>query len=340
MAPQVIPKSDLLHNPLEISGLSIQGQVDIYSQETLSSLMNERFNSGLDFYVVVCENEGRPFFFEGGRFVEHFVKESELEKPLFHPITREKIVSFQVYKATPTSPHFVKVLDESDAKLHVNCLPILLSDHERSEKEKGIYYFMLGECYLEGKDCERDHNLGVKYLKQGAELGNDDARYNLALELSGQGKTKEALYWTAKPWEGKAITKVPVRGINEIANCFERLGDSRQAFLFFNEAACRGNPYAIAKVIRYYDKGFGVSKDATKVQAWKRFIPPGLRGKTSYEYLACVVKKPRLISLTCNLPIPGSLKKSRPDALPNLEDDSKGLGATAFKLLSSLFLKA
>ena len=89
-----------------------------------------------------------------------------------------------------------------------------------------------------------------------------------------------------------------------------------------------------------YYKILGVSKDATKVQAWKRFIPPGLRGKTSYEYLAYVVKKPCLISLTCALPIPRSLRNNRPDALPNLEDYSEGLGATALKLLSSLFLKA
>lgn len=311
------------HPAVDQREIKIEGELDVYSQEYLSSIMAERFERGLDFYVVVCQSGKRDFFFEAGRFVEHFVKESEKHKPLPHPMTREEITSFKVYKATPEAPQLVHVFDESQARCHVNCLPILLSDHTRSEKERGIYYFMLGECYDKGKDCDPDPERAVFYLTKGAELGNEDARHNLVIKLSYQGKTHEALFWAIKPWEGRAIENVLVQGINEIANCFERLGDSTRAFQFFKEAACRGNPYGIAKVIRYYDEGIGVNKSAEKAESWKEFIPSEWRGKSSLEYLKHVVERPRLIKLTCRRDIPNELKSTeRPKTLPNPNDFS------------------
>jgi len=325
MIAKITPTSDAEHisNPLEAKGLEIEDQIDIYSQEKLSTIKEERFQRGSDFYVACCESRGGEFFFEGGRFVEHFVKEGERNRALQHPFTREPITSFAVYKATPEAPDLVYIFGEKEARLHVNCLPILLSDPERSDKERGIYYFMLGECYVQGKDCHPDIDRAISYLTEGAKLGNDDARHNLALLLSEQGKAREALLWTIKPWEGREIQDVPVEGINEIANCFERIGEKHQAFLFFHEAACRGNPYGIAKVIRYYDQGFGIGRDLTKVENWKAFIPSEWRSKSSLEYLSHIVKSPRLAKLTTRLDIPEVLKNSnRPQSLPNPEDFS------------------
>lgn len=289
----------------------IKDFTDVYSQETFETLKNK--NSNRDFYICVVEEVTKKFVFEGSKFIENFLRDKNV---LFkNPLTNKAIVSFKVYKSEPDSEDFIKVADEKSAVFPIISLPILANDLDRPPVLRGKYYFQLSECYRVGKGCLPDQEATISYLRDSAALDNTDAQFNLSLLLSEKGLVRESIYWSLKAWKDVPIEEISPKGLIEMGNCFERFSYLQISFCFYQEAAFRGNPHAIAKVIRYNDQGFGRAKNPHQANVWKQFIPYESREKSSADYLSSTCRQ-ELLDITEELLIPEELKTNRLTELP------------------------
>lgn len=301
---------------------------DIYSQDSLGTIQCERFECKLGFYVCVVEEEKKLFTFEGSRFIEAFVRKCQRGEILLHPTTRAPIRSFKVFKYTSQnpSPILFQVLDVELMKSRMRFLPILCDDHTRTNQERGKFYFMMAECYRIGEGCDKDPHLQISHCRMAAVLGFEDAKYNLSHYLKEQGNTKESLYWILQYWKNKDIT---AKGCLQVAFALEDCHLFNAALMFYERAACLGNPYSIGKVIDYYEQGIGVPKNSPLIELWRTLLPQDWQNRNIAVYLEHLSTDSSSGSATKKLDLPSEITERQaswsnadPDKLlPNVKKE-------------------
>jgi len=293
-------------------------QVDLFSQERLDVLQNKRFVKGLPFYLCEVQENSRQYFFEGSKFCEYlFRNQNALPE---NPLTRRPITSFTVYKSSREVSLFVSVFNQDSLK-PINYLPVLWSDCSRSDIERGEFYSRMGECYFLGTDCPVDKDEALHYYRNGAQLGYKKAQYNLLILLEEHGLNDEFLYWSLKYLEN--LDPVTVEDLYRCAQAFERskCKDHRKyAFQFFQKGALMGNPYCIAKIIRYYELGYGVARNPEKARAWRQYIPERWKNAPIQDYMRDLCLNSSILKVTKEYCFPSELQEK--DEIEEINPDS------------------
>lgn len=267
----------------------LQEEVDIYSQEKIKTIQTERFKKNLDLYIGLIEEGKSTFVFEGSRFTEEFIRNCQKNVEMRNPSTRRVIHSFQIFKYNKQlfeanqKPAFVQVIDKNTLACRPDIIPILWSDHTRTDGERGKFYFIMGSSYHTGKNCQIDIATAITYYRKGAVLGYRDAQYNLSLLLAEKGQPQESLYWALKYWQ--QASSISVKGLLQISFAFEDCDLFEKAFLFYKQAAYQKSPYAIGKVIYYYERALGVDKNLEKALLWRQSLPISWQKQEIETYL-------------------------------------------------------
>ena len=92
------------------------------------------------------------------------------------------------------------------------------------------------------------------------------------------------------------------------------------AFVCFQKGAKKGNPYAVAKIISYYEKGFGVRKNLEKSSLWRQFIPEIWQTKPIIDYIIHLNKDRKNLASSQHIDIPEELLEAEhgvPTGLPD-----------------------
>lgn len=72
------------HKPIVSAAISISptiefkalaDEIDIYSQDTLQELQDQRFKIGLDLYICVVKEGEKAFYFDASTFMEHCIRD-------------------------------------------------------------------------------------------------------------------------------------------------------------------------------------------------------------------------------------------------------------------------
>ncbi len=282
-------------------------QIDLFSQDSLLNLKNEQFGKNLPFYLCEIQENTTQFLFEGSRFCEYVLRDAQ---PV-NPLTKRPITTFTMYEASKETSVFHEIFNQDTLK-PINYLPVLWNDCSRSDIEKGEYYCRMGECYAFGTDCEINEKKALEYYRIGAHLGDKTAEYNLMLLLEEKNLKDEHLYWSLKYLEN--LDPIGVEDYFRCAKAFEAATHVKNyqeyAFYFFQKGAMAGNPYCIAKMIRYYEVGFGVSRDESKAKAWREYLPEKWREAPIRDYMAHLCENPSILKLTKKHPFPLDLEKT------------------------------
>jgi hypothetical protein len=258
---------------------------DVYTQEKLKKIQTKRFKVNFDFYVCLVEEGTSKYVLEGSRFTEAFIRNCQKNVSTFNPLTRGIVNSFKIFKynkqigESEPKLEFIQIINKSTIDSPPDFMPILWNDHTRTAEERGKFYSRLADYYYKDK---KDVKLAIFYYERAALLGYRNAQYNLSIALDRELQAKNQqfqdplhwkikLYWMVKYWKDE--TAISVKGLNELSFAFEDCRLFEKAFLFYEQAAYQGNPYAIGKVIYYYEQGFGVEKDLEKAALWRKSLP-------------------------------------------------------------------
>ena len=110
-------------------------------------------------------------------------------------------------------------------------------------------YTNLGISYVKGLGVNKDQTLGAKYLKKGAELGDDKAYFNLGvIYMEGLGVESdydEAIRWFEKANEAKKSDKKVLYGMGL---AYKRKGDRKNAIEWLEKAVEHGHEDALKKL--------------------------------------------------------------------------------------------
>ena len=301
--------------PIETGGNEIDQKTDIFSQETFGTLKAERLSQGRPFYIVECKNNHNTFYFEGSRFFEFYNRQKENHQRIYNPSTREEISSFVVYVSTSKKHKYTSVFDQTVANDQRLSLGVILSNPDLPQVKKMNYYFRYAEFL---RLDERKTDLAIFCYREAAMLGHPRAKQELSVLHGKDSDIREALYWVIEDCEDRPVSVLTVRKILQIAECFERALYTNYALGFYNEAACRGNPVGIAKVIHHYTRGIASKTNPRLAKFWKNIVPLNLQKKSTLELMKLVKKLPRVRDATKILDIPEEIKNcNRPESIPS-----------------------
>ena len=293
-------------------------QVDLFSQERLDALQTERFQKNLPFYLCEVQEIDRRYYFEGSRFCEYLFRNNNALPE--NPLTRRPVTSFTIYKSSKEADLFISVFNQ-DSMTPSNYLPVLWSDCSRADIERGEFYSRMGECYFLGTDGKVDKDEALHYYRNGAQLGYKNAQYNLLILLEERGIDDEFLYWSLKYLEN--LDPITVEDLCRCAQAFEKskCKDHRKyAFHFFQKGALMGNPYCIAKIIRYYELGYGVARNPEKARLWRQYIPESWQEVSIRDYMANLCQNGSILKETKEDYIPLELQED--DGIKEINSDS------------------
>jgi hypothetical protein len=280
-------------------------QTDLFSQDSLFNLKNEQFSKDLPFYLCEVQENTIQFLFEGSRFCEYVLRD---DQPV-NPLTKRPITTFTMYEAVKEGSVFQAIFNQDTLK-PINYLPVLWNDCSRSDIEKGEFYCRMGECYAFGTDCEIDQEKALEYYRIGSHLGYKTAQYNLMLLLDEKNLKDEHLYWSLKYLEN---LDPMVEDYFRCAKAFETAKHVKNyqeyAFYFFQKGAMAGNSYCIAKIIRYYEVGFGAARDESKAKAWREYLPEKWREAPIRDYMTFLCEDQSILTVIKKHPFPLDLEK-------------------------------
>lgn len=331
---------------LDLEETDLQEQ-DIYSLEKLKDIQIQRFKCSLDFYVALVKEGEKKYVFEGSRFTEDFVKKCQQKKEMLNPLTRKAIHSFEVFKynnelsEANKKPERIQEINKDSISVQASLMPILWSDHTRTDEERGRFYFLMGNCYFTGDNCTPDVKLAITPYRRGAVLGDRKAQLHLSRLLAKHQQFQEALYWTLKYWQSEP--SISINGLLQISFAFEDCDLFDKAFLFYRQAAYQGHAYAIGKVIYYYEQGFGVTKDLHQAALWRQALPEAWRDQEIVTYMQ-YVSDPGHLAAFKNLQLPPTIQKTdemefipNPDTLlPEVKKEIDNLTKDLYRSQSSL----
>ena len=248
-------------------------QKDIYHLEPLYKIKEERFERGLDFYVCVVTEGKHSFCFEGSRFVEKFLKK---RSSFLNPLTKNLVHDFEVFKFKKCHDKPLLWSNKSKTLQPLSHLPIFISDHTKSNEERGRAYCFLGREYLS--------QTSVLLFKIGAFLGSLDALE--ALSKIDFKSAKVSFYLQLKSGQlNKTLN------INVLKNCllntpkFQKCTKLISSLVY--KAAIQGNQLSIGGLIDCYENSYGlIPKDLEKARMWREYIPEEWRDKDMADYVA------------------------------------------------------
>ncbi len=138
--------------------------------------------------------------------------------------------------------------------------------------------FRLGEEHFDAKVVERDVALAVKYLKQGAEAGDERAQHDLATMYdNGWGVTadidKAAHWYLSAALQGSAVAQYNIGTMYETGESVEQ--DIAKAYMFFLLAVEGGFPHFSTSALENISLQMTAQqiKDATVMA--RQFVPTG-----------------------------------------------------------------
>jgi hypothetical protein len=312
-------QASMLAFSLTLEEADLQEQ-DIYSLEKLKDIQIKRFNCNLDFYVALVKEGTKKYVFEGSRFTEDFIKKCQQKKEMSNPLTRKTIHSFEVFRYNKglgdanQKPERIQEINKESIPAQVSLMPILWSDHTRTDEERGRFYFLMGNCYYTGNNCALDMKLAITHYRKGAVLGDRKAQFHLSRLLAKHRQFPESLYWTLKYWQSEP--SVSIDGWLQISFAFEDCDLLDKAFLSYRQAAYQGNAYAIGKIIYYYEQGFGVAKDLDQAALWRQALPDAWRDQEIVAYMQ-YVSNPDYSAALKNLKLPTIQKTDTMESFPN-----------------------
>lgn len=287
--------NDLVTIPVDMN------QFDVFTQKSLQNLDEERRVRQMTLYIGRVVENNTAFYFDGSKFFEYYMKNGKAPS---NPLTKRQIREFTILKASDAPGRFSLYLNQAEAT-PFRYLPILLNDPEREGSERGDFYERLGTCYARGDGCAQDNDRAMFYYEKGIEQGDIRCHLNLSRIYIRKERYPEALSWTTL-YLNKARNPLVSEYI-QAAQLFELCEneENRDAsmFMYYHLGACKGNPFCIAKVISFYESGFGVTENRDKAAAWRAFLKPEWREKEIGAIVDELSENPDF-DATANLNIP------------------------------------
>lgn len=292
-------------------------EFDVYSQESIESLFEERIKNKMDLYICLVVQDGKKFFFEGSRFLEGYIKSPT---PV-NPLNRKPITSFKIIKID--EENLVNILDEKAMKDRMNFLPILLNDPTRDKHDQGRIHSLIA---FEHYKCNRVDETLNSYLKS-VNLGYYEAEKKLSIFFDERNLNTESLYWNMKYLShiDDSNSDPDVCGIINLcaAEFYRRaITESNKdyeeySYFYTKKAALLGNLYAVAKLIYYYENGVGVQESQEKSLLWRELIPLHWRGSSIRDYIHHLVAIPLSGESVNEITVPPLLLEKEPMQEPN-----------------------
>ncbi|HUD01174.1 MAG TPA: tetratricopeptide repeat protein [Rhabdochlamydiaceae bacterium] len=133
-------------------------------------------------------------------------------------------------------------------------------------------HVFLGSCYLLGIGVKQNNQEGIQWIRTGAELGDPNAQWTLALytKLGVSGLTQnanEAFHWFKKAAEaGHNNAQYNVGLGYELGEGVAQ--NDKESFFWYKKAADQGYQYAQYKLGIYCEEGRGVDQDVNEAIKW------------------------------------------------------------------------
>lgn len=275
------------------------GEIDFYHCEPLNELKKGCLQSGEKFFVCSIHEGDKNFLCEASSFFDHYFKAlNDQESPLTleNPLTRHPLTSFTIYKYDPTTELFDQVFGQDDVS-EEKCALIMAQDPKRSETERGELYYRSAV-----KAAEIDENEVLDRYRCAAQFGCLAAQVKVLESLEKKGLSKECrdyLHWSLMVWKNAE----PFDSLQDCYRCMRAFelnlqveNHQQYAFLFCQRGALQGNPYMIAKMVRYYELGYGVDQSLEKAALWRDFLPEQWKNRPIREYMQHACQDPTLLT--------------------------------------------
>ncbi|MCB1073243.1 MAG: hypothetical protein KDK96_09120 [Chlamydiia bacterium] len=277
------------HKPIVSAAISISptmefkalaDEIDIYSQDTLQELQDQRFKIGLDLYICVVKEGEKAFYFDASTFMEHCIRDHGI---IDNPFTRNPIENFEIYVSTQSDPDFKLVMRKAEAIEQPNYFPVYWNDSSLSKSDRLIFMTRYAK-HFESTDLEK----ALAVYKLAAERGSTAAKLRLACIYSERNERESAVQWLS------ASVQDPDTTTHNLFACAKKLTQlqvPKLAFEAYVLMANRGNQYGLGAVIRFLEQGCGsVGKDPIKAAEWRQKLPEEWRDKSITDYFSHLKK--------------------------------------------------
>jgi len=131
---------------------------------------------------------------------------------------------------------------------------------------RGIYG--IGLMYERGEGIEENEEKAREYYQEAADLGREHAQHALGLYYErGRGGLPKDLE-KAKHFHSLAVSQNYLRAYFDLAQCYEKTGETNKSFELCYTASTQGYASAQAQLAYYYEEGAGTTQSLEKAFYW------------------------------------------------------------------------
>lgn len=254
--------------------VALAEELDIYSQETLQNIQDQRFENELDLYICIVREGGKAFYFDASKFMENCIRSHGI---IDNPFTRNPINDFEIYVSTQSHPDFQFVMGKEEAMQNPNYYPVYWNDSNLSQSDRLTFMMRYAEHF---EAIDMDKALGIYTLA--AERGSTAAKLRLASIYSKRNESLSAVQWLS------ASVQDPNTTTHNLFACAKKLTQFQapeRAFEAYVIMANRGNQYGLGGVIRFLEQGCGTfQKNSIQAAEWRQKLPVEWRNQSITDY--------------------------------------------------------
>ncbi|MCB1109854.1 MAG: sel1 repeat family protein [Chlamydiia bacterium] len=236
--------------------------VDIYSQDTLQSLQEERFASGLDYYICVINENDYEFLFDASNFFEQCIRDHKI---ISNPLSNREVSDLQVFVASQSHPEFKLALTQEELIKHPNHLPIYWNDPSFPLAERLQFMVNYARHYR-----PLDPDKAIPIYEIAAEEGSLPACLDLVMHYMKIKDRENSIKYLKACIEHVDISP---QNLRICAKKFIQLEEKEFAFKAYSLAAHKGDSDSIRAIIQLLESGMIAETGQDTLACWKSKLP-------------------------------------------------------------------